>query len=110
MARVAQDVYRLHVTTNGTFDVADESCYVAGIIISTSTLGSAWSVKLQDKAAVPMAILSSTVLTSSLPIPWIIDFTTIRPNAVGGVNLITSGTTPGIIDVWLMCTIVQSSY
>ena len=111
MARPYQEVYGGNISTSGTTPLVNESCYIAGIIISVSNPGTSWSIKIQDRSTPPSAIVPPTVLSATVPAqnPWVIDLIDCRPNMFGGVDLVAIGT-PGVIDVWVMTTDVPSSY
>ena len=107
-----QTTYRAHIETNGTVPLAAESCYIAGVIISISALGTSWSVSVVDTATPPMAIVPPTLLSATNPPenPWVIDLTHARAFMLNAVNVVTSGTTPGTLDVWVVATDQPTSY
>ena len=90
-----------HITTNTTTTVPTppSTIRLKQIVLNVTGTPSAWVVKIQDKGATPKVVYTNTFNAATT--------TTIVVSfgdgivCVGGVDIITSGTTPGILDIWL---------
>jgi hypothetical protein len=92
-----------HITTNATNTILPPGTATAirvkQIVLNISGTPSAWVVKIQTKAATPMVLYTNTFNAATT--------VTIQVGfgdgvvAQGGVDIITSGTTPGIADLWV---------
>jgi hypothetical protein len=81
--------------------VVSTSCAVKQIVISVFSAGTGWVLRIQDIAAIPFVLVPPTTLTApSTPSAAIINFD--EPVYMeGGVNVVTSGTTAGVVYVWV---------
>jgi hypothetical protein len=95
-AALAANYYSGHITTNATNTVATSTSYVQTLVIACTNAGTAWTIKVQSKEATPTVLYSGTLALG-----------TITPVAVqvpgvisgSGIDIITAGTTPGVVDV-----------
>ena len=91
-----------HVTTNTTTTFPTPTpvtIRLRQIVVNVTGTPSAWVVKLQDKGATPKVIFSQT-FNAATTAPVVVNLGD-GVTMSGGVDIITSGTTPGILDVFL---------
>jgi hypothetical protein len=103
MANVpTQDVGKTKITIKGTTTVIDTSCQLNQICIAVENAGTAWTMKIQDKATIPFVIVPTfTMIVPADPGPIIIPFD--WPLYMdGGIDIITAGTTAGVAYVWMI--------
>src|SRR5262245_14377032 len=90
---------RALINTKTTTTPVAGTVYLYSLIYNCTNAGSGWTLTIQDKAASPLVlytlnplVLSSVpvvVLNLNYPIPMI-----------GGIDIITGGTTAGALNVW----------
>jgi hypothetical protein len=89
-----------HITTATTTTITSTNAYITSIVVSTSAVGTAFKVAVQDKAGTAR-ILIPALGTSAVGYQTI--FVGGKDNAIlmsGGIDLISTGT-PGVIDVFI---------
>lgn len=93
-------VKQYHITTNTTNTPVTSNIRLYGITYNCSNAGTAWTLTVKDKQGTPAIVLatgsltqSTTPVTTTIPIPGIL--------LTGGVDIVTAGTTPGVLDLWL---------
>jgi hypothetical protein len=88
------------ITSNGTTSIVTGSCLLSILVISVGVAGSSWVISVTDGSS-PANVLVPA-FTAILPAdhkPIVIEFDpAIRMD--GGVKVVTSGTTPGVVSVW----------
>jgi hypothetical protein len=89
--------YSAHVTTNATATPTSTTAYVYTVTVAVSNAGSAWVIKIQSKEGTPKilyqataAVGTTTPISAEVPI-----------GLTSGIDIITSGTTPGVADIWI---------
>lgn len=100
----------LRITTNGTTTLVPSSCALVQLVISCSNAGTAWTLKIQDKSGSPAIIVAPfTLAVAANGQPAIIPFASLARDFIGaprgirmqgGIDIVTAGTTPGVLDVW----------
>jgi hypothetical protein len=91
--------YSTHVTTNTTVTPLATTVRLRQIVINVTGTPSAWVIKIQDKGGTPKIIFQQTFNAATTQ-PIVVnlgDGVTMQ----GGIDIITSGTTPGIADIFL---------
>jgi hypothetical protein len=90
-----------HITTNTTttFPSPAATIRLRQIVINITGAPSAWVVTIQDKGATPKVIFKQTFNAASTA-PIVVNLGD-GVTMSGGVDIITSGTTPGVADVFL---------
>jgi hypothetical protein len=88
----------IHITSSGTITPFAGTCKISQIVITVTTAGTTWTIKIQNKEATPKVLYINSgtgVLVGTTVI-------TLNVSAlmVGGVDIITAGT-PGIMDVFI---------
>lgn len=89
--------FRSQITTKTTTPVVSGTCYISSLMYNCTNAGTAWSVTIQDHAGLVLYTLGTLVLSTtpvvvfnlSSPIPFI-----------GGLDIVTAGTTAGSLNVW----------
>jgi hypothetical protein len=103
MANVpAQDVGKSKITIKGTTTVIAQSCQLNQILIAVTSAGTAWTMQIQDKASVPFILVPAFTLalpTDPGPIRIPFDWPVYMD---GGIDIITAGTTAGVVYVWMI--------
>lgn len=93
------------ITSKTTTTVIDTSCVVFLIVIACAGAGTAFTLQIQDKASTPNVLIPAFTLTvptdgkanvllnleKDFPLPM-----------DGGIDIITSGTTAGVVAVWMI--------
>jgi hypothetical protein len=96
-ATLAPAYYSAHLTTNATATVTSTTAYVNTVQVSVTNAGSAWVIKIQDKSGTPRVLYQATAAVgSTTPVN-----ATVPIQSASGIDIITSGTTPGVADVWI---------
>lgn len=91
----------IRITTNGTFTPVAQSCLLGQIVIACKLAGTAWTLEIKDKAAAPRSLVVPFTLT--VPAdgkPIIIKFDYLV-SMDGGIDIVTAGSTPGQVAVWV---------
>jgi hypothetical protein len=91
--------YSTHITTNTTVTPIASTIRLRQIVLNVTGAPSAWVVKIQDKGGTPKVIFSQT-FNAATTAPVVVNLGD-GVTMTGGVDIITSGTTPGIVDVFL---------
>ena len=92
-----QAPYAAHITTSTTVTPTATTAYLNSIVITTTTAGTTWALKIQDKGGTPKAIYNIAAVavgTVTIPLQGPLLMT-------GGIDIITTGGTPGVLDVFL---------
>ena len=91
-----------HITSKTTTNIVAENAYITQIVYLCSGAGTTWALKIQDKATTPRIWFGPVDLTvPSDGKPIIINFT--YPVAMeGGIDVITSGGTAGVLDIQII--------
>ncbi len=90
------------ITTSATTNVINTSCVVFLIVLSCSNAGTAWTLKVQDKATTPNILIPA--FTLALPtdgkVNILLNLEQDFPLPMdGGIDIITAGT-PGVVSGW----------
>ncbi len=91
-----------HVTTKTTTNIVSESVTMSQIVFLCTGAGTTWALKIQDKASTPRIWFGPVDLT--VPAdgkPIIINFT-VPVYMEGGIDVITSGGTAGVLDIQII--------
>ena len=86
-----------HITTKTTTHIATASAVLHTLIITVSTAGTSWTVTVQNLDTTPKILYSATVAAGTTVIELPVGIT-----MAGGIDVVTAGTTAGIMDVF--CT------
>jgi hypothetical protein len=90
-------LYAAHITTSATTTATSSTAYLNSIVITTTNAGTTWALKVQNKEGTPKAIYNIAAVavgTVTIPLQGALVMT-------GGIDIITSGATPGVVDVFL---------
>lgn len=91
-----------HITTKATTNIATGSAYMSQIVYLCSGAGTTWSLKITDKASTPRTWFGPVDMTiPSDGKPIIINFT-FPMYMEGGIDVITGGTTAGVLDIQIV--------
>src|SRR5580765_6938866 len=88
--------YAAHITTSTTTTATSSTAYLNSIVITTTNAGTTWALKIQNKEGTPKVIYNITAVaagTVTIPLQSPLVMT-------GGIDIITSGGTPGVLDVF----------
>jgi hypothetical protein len=93
--------YSTHITTNTTVTVVSTTCYLRSIAIGVPNAGTTWTLVIRNKEATPKTVYIASgtggaVSTGTVGLSW--DEPIIM---TGGIDIVTSGGTPGVADVFL---------
>ena len=94
----------VHINTSAITTVIDSTVYLQAIVFNSVNGGTSWLLTIQDKAATPHKLIGAFVPAppSSGSDVLIRDWTPPRPIRMeGGIDIVTSGATPGDVWVWL---------
>ena len=94
------NTYSTQMTTDGTFTPTAATCYVSSIAIAVVTAGVSSSLTIQDKNATPLKLVNALVSTTASTLPTIISYPS-PLKMVGGIDIITLGTTASTNNVWI---------
>ena len=87
-----------HVTTNTTNTPFSNDVLLLSLIVCATGAGTAWTITVKYKEATPKTIYSATIAVGTTNIA----LTDIGgAYMAGGVDIVTAGTTPGTLDVWV---------
>jgi hypothetical protein len=89
--------YAAHITTSTTNTATASTAYLNSIVITTTTAGTTWGLKIQNKEGTPKVLYNITagaVGTVTIPLQAPLLMTS-------GIDIITTGATPGVLDVFL---------
>ena len=96
-ALTSSTAYSVHLTTNATTTVVSSTAYVNTVQVAVSTAGTAWVITIQSKEGTPKVLYKATAAVgSSTPVNAIIPI-----GLTSGIDIVTSGTTPGVADIWI---------
>ncbi len=84
-----------HITTKTTTNVVASTVTLHTLIISTSNAGTSWTLTVQDKSTTPKILYVGTVSVSTIVIELPVGIV-----MTGGIDLVTAGSTAGVMDVW----------
>ncbi len=89
---------RITSKTTTTFQTGTVVLYQ--LVFFVSNAGTAWTLTIQDKSIAPAILLTGTLALPSDGLPVILKFD--QPLRMeGGIDVVTGGSTAGVIDVWL---------
>jgi hypothetical protein len=89
--------YAAHITTSTTTTVTSSTAYLNAIVITTTNAGTTWALKIQNKEGTPKVIYNIAAVaagTVTIPLQGALIMTS-------GIDIITTGATPGVVDVFL---------
>ena len=92
------------ITSNTTTNVITSSCVIMQIVIACKTAGTAWTLQIQDETVPPFVLVPAftlTVPTNGQP-NVILKFNELPLPMDTGIDIITTGTTPGEVSVWMI--------
>lgn len=96
-AVLATTTYSGHITTNATTNVTSATAYVSTMQVSVSGAGTSWALTIRTKEATPKILYTASAAVGSVtPIN-----VTVPIVATSGIEILTAGTTPGVVDVWI---------
>jgi hypothetical protein len=96
-ASTAPQYYSTHLTTNATAVVTSTTAYVNTVQVSVTNAGSAWVITIRSKEGTPKVLYQATAAVgSTTPVN-----ATVPIQSASGIDIVTSGTTPGVADVWI---------
>lgn len=87
-----------HVTTNVTNTPWAGSVGLLSLVICTTGAGTTWVITVKSKEATPKIIYQATVAAGTVVPIALTDAGFIE--MIGGIDIVTSGATPGVLDVW----------
>ena len=87
-----------HITNKATLQIETTNAELSSIYLCCSNAGTAWSFAIQDGSVGPKIILDLPTLTAFSNA--IYEFKD-RVRMESGINIVTGGTTAGVIDVWV---------
>jgi hypothetical protein len=100
--KLCQEIY--HITTNGTVTVVDHSVFATWALISVSSAGNNSKIGIRNRETPPKFVVPMTTMVD----PGAdVSGATFNPNPPryiwmeGGIEIVTTGTTPGVVDVWI---------
>ena len=91
-----------HITSKTTTNIANESVVVSQIVFLCTDIGTAWTLTIRDKATTPRTWFGP--FTLALPSdgkPTIMNFT-FPMYMESGVDVVTGGTTAGVLDIQMI--------
>lgn len=91
--------------TPATTTVIASSCVVFLIVIGCVNAGTAWTLKIQDKASSPNVLIPAFTLTvpTDGKVNILLNLEKDFPLPMeGGIDIITAGTTAGEVSVWMI--------
>ena len=91
--------YKARVSTNTTTTPIASTVRLRQITINVTGAPSAWVVTIQDKGATPFVVFSQT-FNAATTAPIVVNLGD-GITMTGGIDIITSGTTPGVANVAL---------
>jgi hypothetical protein len=89
--------YSAHITTSATTTATSSTAYLNSIVITTTNAGTTWALRVQNKEGTPKVIYNIAAVavgTVTIPLQGALVMT-------GGIDIITTGATPGVVDVFL---------
>lgn len=86
-----------HVTTNTTNTLWNGSVLLLSLVVCASAAGTTWAVTVQTKESTPKIIYKLSPITAGT---FSLDLALGGVEMTAGIDVITSGTTPGVLDVW----------
>jgi len=90
---------RALITTKTTTTPVSGACYLFALLYNCTNAGTAWSLTIQDKASTPLVIYTlGTLVVSTVPV--VIVSLTNPMLLIGGLDIITGGTTAGALNIW----------
>jgi hypothetical protein len=96
-ALATNTAYSVHLTTNATTTVIGSTAYVYTVTVAVTTAGTAWVIKIQSKEGTPKVLYTATAAVgTTTPISAEVPI-----GLTSGIDIITSGTTPGAADIWI---------
>lgn len=91
--------FRALINTKTTTTPVTGTCYLWALMYNCTNAGSAWSLTIQDKAGTPMVLYTlGTLVVSTVPVV-VLNLLAPIP-MIGGIDIITGGTTAGALNVW----------
>jgi hypothetical protein len=90
--------YSAHITTNTTTTVTSSTAYVESGQISVTGTPGTWTVTIRNKEGTPKILYQSAALSAVAMVPLYWDQPLV---CTSGIDIVTSGTTPGVADVFL---------
>ena len=91
--------YKARISTNTTTTPIASTVRLRQITINVTGAPSAWVVTIQDKSATPFVVFSQTFAAATTA-PIVVNLGD-GITMTGGIDIITSGTTPGVANVAL---------
>jgi photosystem II stability/assembly factor-like uncharacterized protein len=94
---LAPNYYAAHITTSATTTVTSSTAYLNSIVITTTNAGTTWALRIQNKEGTPKVIYNIAAVavgTVTIPLQGALLMTS-------GIDIITTGATPGVVDVFL---------
>jgi hypothetical protein len=95
---------QFQIKTNGVTSAADGSVMLSQLVLLCSNAGSSWSLTIQDRTPAPdggprIIFFATTQTVRPDGTPLIIRFE--DPIVMkDGIDIVTAGTTPGVVDIW----------
>lgn len=100
---MTRDKHHARITDKSTTTIASQSRVLRRIIVVCSNAGTSWTLRIQDKAGSPaIALPSLTLAVPSDGKPLVVEFEQPGILMEGGIEIVTGGTTAGVVDVWIV--------
>jgi hypothetical protein len=89
-----------HINSNTTTNISQLDMFVSTLLVAVSGSPTSWTIKIQTREATPKVIYSKT-FSAAQALPDVVLALPFPAKFVSGLDIVTSGTTPGIADVWV---------
>lgn len=93
--------FRKRIVGNATTSITSQDCVVIQVYISVALPGSSWKFKVQDKASPVFILVPEVTLSAQGLADWKVQSYERGLLMEGGINVVTSGTTPGEVAIWI---------
>ena len=87
------------ITTSGTTNIVTGTGYLYSLMYNCTNAGTSWSFTIQDKSATPIVLYTIAALVVST-VPVVVVNVDAPIPILGGIDIITTGATPGAVGVW----------
>jgi hypothetical protein len=89
-----------HITTNATTIITAATAFIEQIVIVCSNAGTAWALRVQNREGTPKILIPAFTLAVPTDGKPIVHYFEEPLPMEAGIEIVTAGTTPGIVDVW----------
>ena len=93
--------FATHITTNTTVTMTSKDTYIYSLVATSTNAGTSWVLQVRNKEGTPKVVYTAAGAGGSVSVGKDVFDMSAGVLMLGGVDIVTTGTTPGVVDVFI---------